>query len=368
MLTPTGAKKGYPACTGLTYIRDLSCRVGAFSNYSTLFPSRLVRASGTASPLLRSEHEPRFTYAFEGRQLTLQDYLDKHPVTGFLIAKDNFILVERYQYARKDTDRLTSFSMAKTIVGFLIGIALKERAIRSIDEVAETYVPGLKDSEYGRTPLKALLQMASGVAFKEDYLDTSSDIYTLARLTLEQDPAGGLLAVKRFNARRAPPGQVFSYSSAESEVLGLVLAAATGRSVAEYARDKLWQPLGAEADATWNIDSTGQEVTFAYFNAVLRDWARLGLMLAHRDSWSGKEIVPKEWVVASTTAQPDSPSPTYGYHVWLAHGGRFSLRGLRGQYVLVDPVAKLVLVQTALSNPDVRELTALWNALRATVQ
>ena len=92
--------------------------------------------------------------------------------------------------------------------------------------------------------------MASGVAFNEDYLDTSSDIYALARLTLEQDPAGGLVAVRRFNTRRAPPGQVFSYSSAESEILGLVLAAATGRSVSEYASEKLWQPLGAERDAT----------------------------------------------------------------------------------------------------------------------
>src|SRR5262249_39593838 len=165
----------------------------------------------------------------------------------------------------------------------------------------------------------------------------------------EQDPAGGLVAVKQFNTRRAPPGQLFSYSSAESEVLGLVLTGATRRSIAEYASEKLWQPLGAEADATWSIDSTGQEVTFAYFNAVLRDWARLGLMLAHQGIWSGKAIVPKEWVLSSTTARADSPSPTYGYHVWLAEDGRFSLRGLRGQFVLIDPTTKLVLVQTALS-------------------
>jgi CubicO group peptidase (beta-lactamase class C family) len=363
-----GRKEGYPSCTGLTYIRDLRCRVGAFSNFGTLFPSRAIRASTTASPLTRSAGEPQITYMFEGRTLMLQDYLDRHPITGFLIAKGDSILIERYQYGRKDTDRLTSFSMAKTIVGLLIGIALKEGALRSIDDLAEAYVPGLKDSEYGRTPIKALLQMASGVAFNEDYLDSSSDIYTLARFTLEQDPAGGLTAVRRFNTRRAPPSQVFSYSSAESEVLGLVLAAATGRSVSAYASEKLWQPLGAEADAAWNIDATGQEVTFAYFNAVLRDWARLGLMLAHQGTWSGKAIVPKEWVLTSTTPQPDSPSPTYGYHVWLAEGGRFSLRGLRGQFVLVDPASKLVLVQTALSSPDIIELTVLWKAVRAATQ
>src|SRR6476661_8774649 len=109
---------------------------------------------------------------------------------GLLIAKDNTILVERYQYGRTDTDRLTSFSMAKSMVGLLIGIALKEGAIRSLDDLAEAYVPGLRETEYGRTPIKALLLMSSGIAFSEDYANTSSDIYTLARLTLEQDPGG----------------------------------------------------------------------------------------------------------------------------------------------------------------------------------
>jgi CubicO group peptidase (beta-lactamase class C family) len=153
-----GRKEGYPSCTGMTYIRDLRCRVGAFSNFGTLFPSRAIRASTTTSPLTRSAGEPQITYMFEGRTLMLQDYLDRHPITGFLIAKGDSILIERYQYGRKDTDRLTSFSMAKTIVGLLIGTALKEGALRSIDDLAEAYVPGLKDSEYGRTPIKALLQ------------------------------------------------------------------------------------------------------------------------------------------------------------------------------------------------------------------
>jgi CubicO group peptidase (beta-lactamase class C family) len=142
-------------------------------------------------------------------------------VTGLLIAKGDSILVERYQYGRTDTHRLTSFSMAKTIIGLLIGIAVKEGAIGSIDDPAEVYVPGLKGTEYGRTPIKALLQMASGVSFREVYIDVGSDIYTLARDTLEQGPGGSLPAVKRFNTRHAQPGERLSYSSAESLVLGL---------------------------------------------------------------------------------------------------------------------------------------------------
>jgi CubicO group peptidase (beta-lactamase class C family) len=359
-----GRKEGYPSC--IAYI-DERCRVGALSRYDTLFPARTIAAPKQPTRLERAAVEPVVRYSFAGLDLTLDDYLDRHPVTGLLIARGNTILAERYQYGRTDRDRLTSFSMAKSVVGLLIGIALKEGAIRSIDDLAETYVSGLRDTEYGRTPIKALLLMASGVAFSEEYANPSSDIYTLARLTLQQDPVGSLAAVKRFNTRRAAPGVRFSYSSAESLVLGLVLAAATKRTVSDYAAEKLWQPLGAEADATWIIDATGQEITFAYVNAVLRDWARLGLMLANGGSWFGKTIIPEDWLAASAAnAIPAAFLVKYGYQIWYsADTTRFSLRGLHGQYVLIDPDLKLVLVQTALSDePEFGELFALWTALR----
>ena len=341
--------------------------MGALSRYDTLFPARTIAAPKQPTRLERAAVEPVVRYSFAGLDLTLDDYLDRHPVTGLLIARGNTILAERYQYGRTDRDRLTSFSMAKSVVGLLIGIALKEGAIRSIDDLTETYVSGLRDTEYGRTPIKALLLMASGVAFSEEYANPSSDIYTLARLTLQQDPVGSLVAVKRFNTRRAAPGVRFSYSSAESLVLGLVLAAATKRTVSDYAAEKLWQPLGAEADATWIIDATGQEITFAYVNAVLRDWARLGLMLANGGSWFGKTIIPEDWLAASAAnAIPAAFLVKYGYQIWYsADTTRFSLRGLHGQYVLIDPDLKLVLVQTALSDePEFGELFALWTALR----
>src|SRR5262245_24718112 len=368
-----GRREGYPSCKGLAYIDETRCRVGALSRYDTLFPARIIAAPKQPIQLARASTEPVIRYGFAGLDLTLDDYLNRHPVTGLLIAKGNTILVERYQYGRTDTDRLTSFSMAKSIVGLLIGIALKEGAIRSLDDPAETYVAGLRDTEYGRTPIKALLLMSSGVAFSEDYANPSSDITKLARLTIEPGSPGSLIALKQFNTRVSPPGERFSYSSAASLVLGLVLAAATKRTVSDYAAEKLWQPLGAEADATWIVDATGQEVTFAYVNAVLRDWARLGLMLANRGNWQGKTIVPEEWLTASAAnALPtDSPLAKYGYQIWYsADARRFALRGLRGQFVFVDPDLKLVLVQTALSGgpPETAELFALWSALRAQFQ
>jgi CubicO group peptidase (beta-lactamase class C family) len=366
-----GKAESYPSCKGLEYIGEQRCRVGALSHYDTLFPARTVTAPRQHSALRRPATEPVIGYTFAGKYWTLDQYLERYPVTGFLIAKDDTILVERYQYGRTDADRLISFSMAKTLIGLLIGIALDEGAIRSVDDPADTYVPGLKATAYGRTPIKALLQMRSGVSFKEDYADSTSDIYLLAHATLEQqEPHGSLAAVKRFEKRDAAPGERFSYSSADTVVLGLVLTGATRRTIADYTDEKLWQPLGTEADASWNIDAAGQEVTFAYFNAVLRDWARLGLMIAHQGTWNGKTIVPARWLTQCLDDAVDTGSPQlkYGCQVWVsADRKRYVLVGLRGQRVLIDPASKLVLVQTALDSNDFAEseLIALWTAARA---
>jgi CubicO group peptidase (beta-lactamase class C family) len=234
-----GRKEGYPSCEGIAYIDNARRRIGAFSRYDTLFPARTIPAPKQPVQLSRAASEPVIRYGFAGLDLTLDDYLNRQPVTGLLIARGDTILVERYQYGRTDTDRLASFSMAKSVIGLLIGIALEEGAIRSVDELAESYVAGLKDTEYGRTPIKALLLMASGVAFSEDYANRSSDINTLARLTVGPNSVGSLAAVKQFNTRRAAPGARFSYASAEPLVLGLVLAAATKRTVSNYAAEKL---------------------------------------------------------------------------------------------------------------------------------
>ena len=234
-----GRQEGYPVCAGLRYIRELGCRVGALSRFDEIFPAHRIAAPASPAPLRRASAEPVFRYEFGIETYTLDQYLDRQHVTGLLIAQGDSILVERYQYGRTDKHRLTSFSMAKTVIGLLIGIAVEEGAIRSIDDAAEVYAPGLKGSEYGRTPIRALLQMTSGVAFDEFYGNFQSDVYVLGTLTLGQDPAGSLGALKRFNRRVAEPGQHFSYSSAESLVLGLVLTGATRRTVADYAREAL---------------------------------------------------------------------------------------------------------------------------------
>jgi CubicO group peptidase (beta-lactamase class C family) len=374
-----GASLGYPKGTPATYWRT-RWRVGSNSHLDEIFRGRLIHKAPTPSRLVRLA-EPRITFlTFRGPDLTLDDYLSRYPTTGLLIARGNTILVERYQYGRTDRHRFTSWSMAKTVTAMLIGIAIDEGRIRSVDDLAAAYVPALADTEYGHTSLRHLLQMSSGVRFNEDYRRdfVSHDVIQFVLDTYMRVGPGGVGAVTAFNDRERPAGTKFSYSSVETQVLGLVLARAIGRPVAEYLEQKIWEPIGAEADATWLIDNSGQEVTACCLNAVLRDYARLGLLLAHDGNWRGRRIIPAAWVLDATTVHPDQPhvwpgtaTPNlgYGYQTWILPGERrtFMLWGAQGQRIYVDPRSKLVMVNTAVQDgfdpPALQEMGALWSAL-----
>ena len=371
-----GAREGYPLGSRMTFFR-VPYLVGSQSHQDEIFPAHVVRRATNPSPLARAASEPALRYEYQGQTFGLDDYLARNPATGLLVARDETILVERYQYARTDRDRFTSWSMAKTVTSMLIGIAIAEGRIRSVDDLAATYVPGLAGTEYGRTSLRHLLQMSSGVRFVEEYR-LGDDVSKLSMDTFLQSGAGGVSAVTPFNERAVPAGTKFSYASVETEVLGLVLAAAVGRSVSEYLQEKIWQPIGAEADAAWLVDRSGQEVTYCCLNAVLRDYARLGLLLAHDGNWHGRQIIPAAWVQDATTVRADQPhlrpltaTPFfgYGYQTWIFPGDRrmFAFLGVRGQAIYVDPASRLVLVTTAVRklprDPGAAETVALWRAV-----
>ena len=268
--------------------------------------------------------------------------------------------------------------MAKTITSMLIGIAVGEGKIKSIDDDVQTYVPDLAGTEYGKTPIRALLHMSSGVAFREVY-DGKDDVAQLGRDLFGPSGRSAVASVAQFNTRTAPPGKVWHYASVETEILGLVLRAATNTPVGDYLRDKIWQPIGTEADASWAIDGTGQEVTFCCFNAVLRDYARFGRLLAYDGAWEGRQLIPRQWLLDATTVNPTdaylAPGIAtsfygYGFQVWLLPGTkrRFVLLGIRGQMIFVDPALKLVMVHTAVRPKPAdreasREAIALWSAL-----
>jgi CubicO group peptidase (beta-lactamase class C family) len=368
-----GAAAGFPAGDRLTSSQPQHL-VNTYSHFGEIFPSRLVQRAATPW-LFKRTSEPAISYTFRSDRFSIQDYLGRNPTTGLLIAKDDTILYEHYQYARTDRDRFLSQSMAKTITAMLIGIAVSEGKIKSIDDPVSAYVPGLATTEYGQTSIRSLLHMSSGVAFTEIY-DGNDDIAKLARDLFTGSGKDPVASVAQFNTRVAPPGTRWHYASVETEILGLVLRAATGGPVADYLHDRIWQPIGAEADASWAIDGTGQEVTFCCFNAVLRDYARFGRLLAHDGAWEGRQVIPRQWLLDATTVQPTdaylapktaTPYFGYGYQVWLLPGEarRFALLGIRGQIILVDPASKLVMVHTAVrqkpSEPgSYAEVLALW--------
>jgi CubicO group peptidase (beta-lactamase class C family) len=372
-----GASQGYPIGDRSNYSR-VPFLVGSHSHLDQIFEGRLIRRSTIPSPLARAVSEPSVRYEYQGQTLTLDDYLARNPATGLLVARGDTIYIERYQYARHDRHRFTSWSMAKTVTAMLIGMAIADSRIRSVDDPAFAYVPALAGTEYGRTSLRHLLRMSSGVRFIEEYTG-KDDISRLAADTFRQVGAGGVEAVTPFNVRVAPSGTRFYYASVETQVLGLVLRNAVGRPVADYLQEKIWEPIGAEADATWLIDRAGQEAAYCCINAVLRDYARLGLLLAHEGNWRGRQIIPADWIEDATIVHPGQPQPKatnpyaatngYGYQVWILPGERrmFALRGVRGQAIYVDPASRLVMVHTAVRkqarDPGVREANALWQSL-----
>jgi CubicO group peptidase (beta-lactamase class C family) len=349
-------------------------RVGAFSHFDEIYPTRLVKRAAMPSMYKRTPVD--FRYRFQEKQSSLSEYLSRNPVTGLLIAKDDHILFEHYQYGRTDHNRLISQSMVKSIMGMLIGIAVSEGAIKSIEDPAQTYVPGLKGSEYGRTPIRDLLHMSSGVDFGEER-DGGRDLNRLWGDMVSPpwfSKKGTVKSITQFNQRVAPPGTRYHYASIEPDVLGLVLHGAVNKSASSYLQERVWEPIGAEADAMWLLDADGFEVAHFGFNAVLRDYARLGRLLAHDGAWQGKQIIPAQWMIDATTVRRSdayllpgkamAPQPFgYGYLLWLLPGQRrqFAMVGDLGQRVIVDPVSKMVMVQTALETDP--EVWRLWSAV-----
>ena len=362
-----GRDKDYPACP--PRVDPTGCLVGFWSGMDRFGPYHLVTHGAKVQALKRAPREPA---------LGVDEFLARNRNTGLLILQGDTILAERYQYGRKAEDRFASASMAKTVLGMLFGIALQEGRIRSIDDRADRYVPELRGHPYGETRLRDLLTMSSGVKFDEGGEDAGmaeSDTSRLMRATVQLQGPGGVDSVLPFDERVRPAGQKFHYSNADSEVLGLVLRNAVGVPLAEYLSVKLWQPMGAEADATWLVDKAGFETGYCCINATLRDYARFGMLLANYGARDGKQIIPAAWVKAATNASAPylrvgvaTPWNGYGYQTWLIHPGepRFAAFGARGQAIFIDGARKIVVVHTAvhehMRETDARrEQFALWD-------
>lgn len=376
-----GKAAGYPIGTGRTWFYDESTRVGSFSHLDRILPHNTLRKSASPSSLERATRIPTLTYRFQQQTLTISDFLDRQRITGLMVIKDGQVLAEHYQYDRNERHRLISHSMAKSITSLAIGLALGEKRIKSLDDKVATYVPKLAGSAYGETTIRNILRMSSGVKFSESY-DGKDD---LARFSVTRATEGTLPALKLFQQREAPEGTRFKYATAETVVLVALLREVIGGPISDYLAERLWQPMGAEADATWiTTRSDGYENGGGSFNAVLRDYGRLGVLLANDGRVGSQQILPKDYLIEATDwrRHPEAFQPRkatsyfgYGYQFWTypAEKRRFALLGVYGQSIFVDPELKLVLVITAVAhNASVgkesfaSERDALWRGLVGT--
>ena len=381
-----GRDAGYPVAPRLAQIHEPRYIVGSFSAMDSLAPHCLLAPAAEPRALPVAKRPPRFDYRFDGRALTLDDYLQHQRATALLVLKDGEIVAERYSYGRTPDMRMISNSMAKTLVALAVGQALAAGEIQSLDDTAAHYVPALEGTLYGETRLVNLLRMASGARYVEDYTDTDDR----ARFNAVVRREGVLAAARTVTERADAQGERFNYAGAQTEVLALVLRAATKRPLCELVDERLWQPLGAESAASYLLNRADRsEQSQGGFSATLRDYARLGAMLAEDGRVGERQVVPRDWLLAMTdaTRQPPQFRPGtmdshgsryfgYGYQVWLMPGAhrRFVLLGVYGQAIFVDPAAKLVMVHLAVG-ADARgdasgarlgpERDALWRGVVA---
>jgi CubicO group peptidase (beta-lactamase class C family) len=357
-----GKAQGYPVGTARNWFYDESVRVGSFTNQGEIEgifggKANVLAASSAPMPLPKAEQEPRIRWGLDNwKNLGVDQYLAHERIMGLMIIKDGVIQVERYQYDRSPAQRFVSNSMAKSIVSLAVGIALQEGKIASLDDRADKYALKMAGTLYGETTIRNLLRMSSGAHFDERY-DGKDDLERFGRAVIK----GGVEeAAHVITVRDAPQGTRFSYASAETEVLAGVLRGATGTSVSEYLTPRLWQALGAETPALWRAERTGLERAAGNFNATLRDYGRLGIVLANDGMRpdTRQQVIPRDYLLDATdwrrapaAFRPRTATPYYGYsyQFWTfpTDKRRFAMLGVYGQMIFIDPELKLVMVQTA---------------------
>lgn len=325
------------------------------------------------------------TFAFgEKQRIKTTDFLNYTNTTGLIVLHEGAVVFEEYYKGETRETRHISWSVAKSFTSALVGIALHEGLIKDVMDPVTRYAPVLARSGYDKVPLKHVLQMSSGIRFNEDYADFYSDINRMGRTLALRSPISEFVC--SLESER-PSGVQNHYVSMDTQVLCMVLREATGKTLTQLTEEKLWRPIGMESDAFWLTDATGMELAFGCLNAVLRDYARFGLLYMNGGKRGDKQIVPAEWVRASTTPEgahvmpkDDVTSvyaPGYGYQWWVPAGNRgdFIAVGVYNQFIYVDPGRRVVIAKTS-ANPHYLtdftisepQATELFRAIAAKLQ
>ena len=338
--------------------------VNTFRNIDRLFPTRTVHRGNFVYPLPKMTqqlNQVRFTS--HGKPWDLVDYLSVNRVAGVLVLKDGAIALEMYQYGNTEKTRWMSMSIAKSITSTLIGAAIKQHYINSIEEPVTKYVPQLIGSSYEGVSIRDILTMSSGVKWNETYTDRTSDRRQMLEAQISQRP-GAAIALMAALPRAAPPGTINNYSTGETQIAGEILRGAIKRRLAAYLSERIWARFGMEADATWWLASPdGMEIAGSGFSARLRDYGRFGLFFLNGGVARGEQILPSGWTVEASSPKllKDGKSLDYGYFWWPAWTtdanpepqGAYSAIGIFGQYVYINPKEQLVVVVwSARSKPE----------------
>lgn len=319
-------------------------QVNTFRNIDRLFPTRVVKRGPDVHSLpVDGAPLENFSFVSRGKEYDLYDFVSLNRVSGLLVIRNGNIVFEKYFLGNSEKTHWMSMSVVKSMTATLVGVAIKDGYIRSIDDQITDYLPRFRGSAYDGVTVRNLLQMASGVAWNETYTDPKSDRRRMLDAQINQQP-GEILNLMASLDRAAEPGTRWNYSTGETHVVGALVRAATGMPVAEYLSKKIWAPFGMESDASWWLESPGGlEVGGSGLSASLRDYGRFGLFLLNDGVIDGESILPDGWVLeASTPKNINGERVEYGYMLWPLGRGIYAAIGIFGQFVYVDPNKKLV--------------------------
>jgi len=343
-----------------------------FRSFDQIWPTKTLEAS--SNPFRYQEGENinlPLSFNFNGTDYETEDFLKDSWTTGLLVIQNDQIVFENYYLGNTESTRNISWSMAKSFISALFGIAVDEGFITDLNATVETILPSLAGSGYDGVKIKDVLQMSTGVKFSEDYGDPESDINRWGRdfaLGNAQDAFAATLV------RELEPGTVNHYVSINTHVLGMILTKATGQSITDYMQEKLWEPMGMEYDGYWLVDGPGMEMALGGLNTTLRDYAKIGSLYLKHGNWQGKQLVSKQWVQESLT--PDAPHLMpgekelgYGYQWWIpkSEQNEFMAIGVYNQNIYINPATETVIVKLS-ANPFYNDKSYVPSLTEANIQ
>ncbi len=313
-----------------------------FARWESLYPSRTVKRGARVRSL--PEGAPLAAFQPGGALAAeLDRYISANKVAGLLVLENGKVRLERYALGHSATARWPSFSVAKSMTSTLVGAAIKDGYIKSVDEPITKYIAAMKGSAYDGVTIRQVLTMTSGVKWNEDYTDPSSDVGRF--FSTPPDPGvDATVSYMRRLPRERPAGEKWVYKTGETNLLGVLVAQATGKVLAEYLSEKIWAAYGMEHDASWQLDRTGHEQGGCCLQATLRDFARFGQLVLESGQVEGQAIVSDDWLPMATHKQAETgvPGVGYGFQWWTRDDGTFFAVGIYGQLVTVDKARGLV--------------------------